>query len=49
VYFERSGRQTLRIQQREDGVLIDQIVISAQRYLGRSPGAVINDNTVVAK
>jgi hypothetical protein len=49
VYVDRDGRQTLRIQQREDGVSIDQIVISAQRYLALSPGALINDTTVVAK
>jgi hypothetical protein len=49
VYFERDGRQTLRIQQREDGVIIDQIVISAGRYLTASPGALRNDNTIVAK
>jgi hypothetical protein len=29
IYFERTGTRTLRIQPREDGVLIDRIVISA--------------------
>ena len=47
VYFDRDGRQTLRIQQREDGVSIDQIVISAERYMARSPGALVNDRTIV--
>ena len=49
VRFERTGTQTLRIQQREDGVRIDQIVISPMRYLGLSPGALLNDQTIVAK
>jgi hypothetical protein len=49
VYFTTSGPQTLRIQTREDGVSIDQIVISAGRYLTTPPGAAKNDNTVVPK
>jgi Right handed beta helix region len=49
VYFERDGRQTLRIQQREDGAVFDQIVISARRYLAASPGALTNDRTIVAR
>ncbi len=37
IYFNQDGEQTIRIQQREDGVRIDQIVISAdQVLLGRS-------------
>ena len=47
--FERSGPQTIRIQQREDGIRIDQIVISSRRYLGLSPGALVNDQTIVAR
>ena len=49
VYFATPGPQTLRIQTREDGVSIDQIVISAGRYLTTPPGAVRNDNTVIPK
>lgn len=45
--FSQSGPHTLRIQQREDGIFIDQIVISPVKYLGRSPGAVTNDATIV--
>ena len=49
IYFATSGPQTLRIQTREDGVSIDQIVISAGRYLTTPPGTAKNDNTVVPK
>jgi hypothetical protein len=49
VYFASSGTHTLRIQVREDGLSIDQIVLSPQLYLTTAPGAVINDNTILAK
>jgi hypothetical protein len=39
----------MRIQVREDGVQIDQIVLSAGRYLTTPPGAVSNDATIVPK
>ena len=45
--FAQSGQHTLRIQQREDGVFIDQIVISPAQYLATSPGAIRNDTTIV--
>jgi hypothetical protein len=44
VYFT-DGRQTIRIQQREDGMAIDQIVLSPVTYLRTSPGTPKNDNT----
>ena len=47
IYFAETGTQTLRIQQREDGILIDQIAISPSRYLTTSPGALTNDQTIV--
>jgi hypothetical protein len=47
--FAQSGPQTLRLQQREDGVLIDQIVISPAAYLTAAPGAVIDDATIVRR
>lgn len=47
VVFATSGPQKLRIQQREDGVAIDQIVISAAKYLSTRPGAVRGDATIV--
>jgi hypothetical protein len=49
LYFERTGPQTLRIQQREDGVSIDQIVISPSRYFSVAPGLPKNDATIVSK
>jgi hypothetical protein len=49
IYFAAPGPQMLRIQTREDGVSIDQIVISAGRYLTTAPGATKNDNTKVPK
>ena len=47
VYFATTGTQTLRVQRREDGIAIDQIVLSAQKYLSASPGATKNDTTIL--
>ena len=47
VYFQQSGPQTVRVQQREDGVMFDQIVLSADEYAGTSPGALKNDQTIL--
>jgi regulation of enolase protein 1 (concanavalin A-like superfamily) len=44
-----AGTQTLRIQVREDGVQIDQIVLSPNTYLDTAPGPVTNDSTIVPK
>jgi hypothetical protein len=49
ITFEKSGLHTLRIQQREDGISIDHVVLSAAKYLNRSPGAPKNDTTIVPK
>jgi hypothetical protein len=49
VYFATTGTHTLRIQVREDGLSIDQIVLSPQAYLTTAPGAVINDTTILPK
>jgi hypothetical protein len=49
LYFEETGLQTLRIQQREDGLSIDQIVISPVRNLVESPGAAKYDTTIVSR
>jgi endonuclease/exonuclease/phosphatase family metal-dependent hydrolase len=48
VYFATSGPQTIRIQQREDGISIDQIVLSAGDYVTLSPGATKDDGTILA-
>jgi hypothetical protein len=47
IYFATPGIQTLRIQGREDGVTVDQIVLSPQRHLTAAPGATKNDNTIL--
>jgi hypothetical protein len=49
VYFAADGFQTLRVQQREDGVRLDQVVISPAQYLSTRPGALKDDATIIAK
>jgi hypothetical protein len=48
VYFASTGTQTIRIQQREDGVSIDQILLSPAAFLQVAPGASKNDTTIYA-
>ncbi len=47
VYFGADGLQTLRVQYREDGLRLDQIVISPAIYLTSRPGLTKNDTTIV--
>lgn len=47
--FTTSGTQTLRLQTREDGVQVDQIVLSPTTYLSSAPGAAVRDATIVAR
>jgi hypothetical protein len=47
IYFQSTDTQTLRIQAREDGFSIDQIVLSPQSYLSQAPGALRNDTTIL--
>src|SRR5438093_1455171 len=49
VQFVASGAHTIRVQTREDGVHVDQIVLSASTYLTTAPGQSTNDATVVPK
>jgi len=49
VWFQNSGAHTIRVQVREDGVEVDQIVISPVTYATNAPGPVSNDATIVAK
>jgi hypothetical protein len=42
-----SGPQTIVIQTREDGVSIDQVVLSAEKYLTMRPGAAKHDDTIL--
>jgi hypothetical protein len=45
--FPNPGVQTMVIQTREDGVAIDQVVLSAERYLTTRPGKAKNDTTIL--
>ena len=47
VYFSNTGPQTIRVQVREDGMLIDQMVLSPLSFLSSSPGALTNDTTIL--
>jgi hypothetical protein len=49
VRFAVGGPQRLRVQTREDGVDIDQIVLSPATYFSLPPGPVRNDRTIVPK
>ena len=49
VHFATTGQQTIRIQTREDGLSVDQIVLSSDTYLNSPPGALKNDNTMLQK
>jgi endonuclease/exonuclease/phosphatase family metal-dependent hydrolase len=49
IYFASSSAQTLRIQQREDGISIDQIVLSPSTYLSSSPGSLKSDTKILAR
>ena len=46
ITFTTSGLQTMRIQTREDGLAIDQVILSPSRFLTTAPGALKNDTTV---
>jgi len=41
IYFSKSGTQTLRVQTREDGLSIDQILLSPTAYRTRPPSGTI--------
>ena len=49
VYFIGTGPHRIRIQTREDGFSIDQIVLSPATYLTARPGPQRNDNTILQK
>ncbi|HSK08220.1 MAG TPA: carbohydrate-binding protein [Vicinamibacterales bacterium] len=48
VRFATTGTHTMRVQTREDGVQIDQIVLSSDAYLFASPGQFVNDTAIVS-
>jgi hypothetical protein len=45
--FPKGGWQRIRVQTREDGIGIDQIVLSSEKYLTTRPGTAKNDATIV--
>jgi phosphatidylserine/phosphatidylglycerophosphate/cardiolipin synthase-like enzyme len=47
IYFAADGTQTVRVQQREDGAIVDEIVLSPDTYLTNSPGVRDNDTTIL--
>jgi endonuclease/exonuclease/phosphatase family metal-dependent hydrolase len=47
IGFATTGTHTIKFQQREDGVMIDQIVLSPAAYLNLSPGALKNDTKIL--
>jgi hypothetical protein len=50
IMFESDGPQTIRIQTREDGLSIDQVVLSSVTYLGgQRPGAPKRDTVILPK
>jgi hypothetical protein len=49
IYFAASGPQKIRVQPREDGISIDQIVLSPAAYLNAAPGPTKNDATILPK
>jgi len=49
VTFPVTGPQTIRIQVREDGIQVDQVVLSPSRYLNAPPGPSSGDSTIVPK
>ena len=45
IFFQSTGTHTMRVQVREDGFTIDQIVLSPVTYLSLSPGKLTDDAT----
>ena len=49
IYFATTGTQKIRVQTREDGLAIDQIVLSPVKYRTVSPGQTKNDVVILSK
>jgi PKD repeat protein len=39
IYFKTTGTHTIRVQQREDGAIVDELLLSPDAFLKGSPGA----------
>jgi hypothetical protein len=49
LFFSTTGPQTIRVQVREDGLSLDQIVLSSAAYRTTAPGATKNDSTILPR
>jgi hypothetical protein len=49
IYFQQTGTHTIRVQVREDGLGIDQIVLSSVRWVSTPPGPAKQDTTILPK
>ena len=49
IHFATTGTRRVRVQVREDGLGIDQIVLSSDLYLMDAPGATKGDTTILPK
>jgi hypothetical protein len=47
--FPDGGRQEILIQTREDGVSVDQVVLSSEKYLTTRPGLAKDDHTILPR
>jgi PKD repeat protein len=48
IHFSSTGTHTIRVQVRETGFEIDQIVLSPQTYLTAAPGSRVSNSTILA-
>jgi hypothetical protein len=48
IYFAADGEHTIRVQQREDGAIVDQIILSPATYFASPPGPRRSDTTVLS-
>jgi hypothetical protein len=49
IYFTTSGTHRIRVQRREDGISIDQIVLSPATFFTSAPGTAKNDTTILPR
>jgi endonuclease/exonuclease/phosphatase (EEP) superfamily protein YafD len=47
IRFDSSAPQKIRISARQDGLMVDQVVLSGSTYLSSAPGSEKNDATIV--
>ena len=49
LYFQTTGQHTIRVQVREDGLSIDQIVLTRDKFLDAAPGLTRDDGTILTE